>query len=103
MYTVMAWLVVAALIVMLVAVAYVALKDRKKYQKETKRLAEELEAQKQISAELVEYTKQIAKINGDKDKFADQKNEAENDEEVLNIIAGLVITNNNRVRDKAKG
>lgn len=92
------WLIIAALAVILGAVVYVSIKDRKANKKEIKRLTAELEAQKQISAELVAYTKEIAKINGDKDKVADQINEAKNDEEVLAIIAGLVSANNDRVR-----
>lgn len=97
MYTVMAWLVAAALLVTLIGVIYAAIKERKENAKEIKRLTEELEAQKKVSEELLTYTKEISKITGDKDKVADQINEAKNDEEVLAIIAGLVRTNNDRV------
>ena len=101
MYTVMAWLVAAALLVTLIGVIYAAIKERKENAKEIKRLTEELEAQKKVSEELCRYAKEIANINGDKDTVAQKIKEAENDEEVLAIIAGLVRTNNDRVRDKA--
>ncbi len=92
------WLVCAALLVITGFVAYVAIKDRKSSKAEIKRLTDELEGQKKINQELVQYTKEIAKISNDKKEVAQQIEEAENDEEVLNIIAGLVHTNNNRVR-----
>lgn len=92
------WFVVAALVVTLIAVVDVTIKQRKENTNEIKRLTAELEAQKRINEELLNYTKEIAKINGDKDDVAEKIKEAENDEEVLSIIAGLVNTNNNRVR-----
>ena len=93
-----AWLVSAALFLALIGVIYAALRDRKASRNEIKRLTAELEAQKRINEELLNYTKEIAKINGDKDNVAEQIKEAENDEEVMAIIAGLVRTNNDRVR-----
>lgn len=92
------WLVCAALLVITGFVAYVAIKDRKSSKAEIKRLTDELEGQKKINQELVQYTKEIAKISNDKEEVAQQIEEAENDEEVLSIIAGLVHTNNDRVR-----
>ena len=72
-------------------------------QDEKTRLEMELGKQKSISKELCEYVKQITKINGDEKEVAEKIKEAENDEELMAIIAGLVRTNNNRVCDKAKG
>ena len=96
------WLVCFALFLMLAFVVYAAIKSYKKNRAEIKRLQTELEAQEKISQELQHYIKEIAKINSDKEDVAQQIQEAKNDEEVLAIIAGLVSTNNNRVRDKAK-
>jgi septal ring factor EnvC (AmiA/AmiB activator) len=92
------WLVCAALLVMLIAVAYVAIKDRLINQKEIKSLQTELDGQKKINQELLQYTKEIAKIDSDKEDVAQQIQEAENDEELMAIIAGLVRDNNDRVR-----
>ena len=97
------WLVCAALFLMLAFAVYAAIKTFQKNKAEIKRLQAELEAQKKVNTELVHYAEEIAKINGDKDKVSQQIQEAENEEEVMAIIAGLVSTNNNRVRDKAKG
>lgn len=98
MYTVIAWLVVAALVVALIAVVDVAIKQRKESAKEIQRLTDALEAQKKISEELCFYVEQVARQNSDKDKVSEQIKEAKNDEEVLAIVAGLVNSNNNRVR-----
>lgn len=92
------WLACFALLVTLVFVAYVAIKGLKKANAEVKRLTAELDGQKKICQELLQYTKEIAKIDSDKEDVAQQIQEAKNDEEVLAIIAGLVSTNNDRVR-----
>ena len=93
-----AWLIVAALAVTLGAVVYAAIKNQKANSAEIKRLTAELVSQKKINEELLQYTKEITKINGDKEEVAQQIEEAKNDEEVMAIIAGLVHTNNDRVR-----
>ena len=92
------WLVCAALFLMLAFAVYVAIKTLQKKTQEINRLQTELRAQEKISQELQQYIKEIAKINSDKEDVAQQIQEAKNDEEVLAIIAGLVSTNNDRVR-----
>ena len=97
------WAVCLALFLMLAFVVYVAIKTLQKKTQEINRLQTELEAQEKISQELQQYIKEIAKINSDKEDVAQQIQEAKNDEEVLAIIAGLVSTNNDRVRKQTKG
>ena len=92
------WLVCFVLLVTLAFVAYVAIKGLKKANAEVKRLTAELESQKKINVELANYAAEIAKTNGDQQHVSQQIEEAKNDEEVLAIIAGLVSTNNDRVR-----
>lgn len=92
------WLVCFALFIMLAFAVYAAIKTFQKKNQEIKRLEGELEGQKKINQELLQYTKEIAKINSDKEDVAQQIQEAKNDEEVMAIIAGLVHTNNDRVR-----
>ena len=97
------WLVSFALFVILAFAIYAAIKSLLKKDQEIKRLEAELDGQKKVNQELLQYTKEIVKINSDKEEVAQQIQEAENEEELLAIIAGLVHTNNDRVRDKAKG
>lgn len=92
------WLVCFVLLVTLAFVAYVAIKGLKKANAEVKRLTAELDGQKKISQELLQYTKEIAKIDSGKEDVAQQIQEAENEEELMAIIAGLVRDNNDRVR-----
>lgn len=98
MNVVIPWLVCFALLLILVFAVYAAIKNLQKKDQEIKRLEAELDGQKKINQELLQYTKEIAKINSDKEDVAQQIQEAENDEEVMAIIAGLVHTNNDRVR-----
>lgn len=98
MSVITAWLVCGALFLILISVVYVTIKNRKAQNNEIKRLTAELELQKKVSQELQQYIKEIAKINSDKEDVAQQIQEAKNDEEVLAIIAGLVKSNNDRVR-----
>ncbi len=97
------WLVSFALFVIIAFAIYAAIKNLLKKDQEIKRLEAELDGQKKVNQELLQYTKEIAKINSDKEEVAQQIQEAENEEELLAIIAGLVRDNNDRVRDKAKG
>lgn len=92
------WLVSFALFLMLAFAVYAAIKSLRKKDQKIKSLEEALEAQKKVSSELIHYAEEIGKINGDQQNISEQINEAENDEEVLSIIAGLVHTNNDRVR-----
>ena len=92
------WIFIVALFIILGAVVYVFIKDRKASTDKIKQLTEDLEAQKKISTELVHYAEEMAKIKDDKGKVADQIKEAKNEEEVMAIIAGLVNSNNKRVR-----
>ena len=98
MSVITAWLVCGALFLILISVVYVTIKNRKAQNNEIKRLTAELESQKKVSQELQQYIKEIAKINSDKEDVAQQIQGAKNDEEVLAIIAGLVKSNNDRVR-----
>ena len=92
------WLVCFALLLMLVFAVYAAIKSSRRKNQQIKELEGALEAQKKVSSELVHYAEEIGKINGDEQKISEQINEAKNEEEVMAIIAGLVHTNNDRVR-----
>ncbi len=98
MSVVIPWLVCFALLLILVFAVYAAIKNLQKKDQEIKRLEAELDGQKKINQELLQYTKEIAKINSDKEDVAQQIQEAENEEELMAIIAGLVHDNNDRVR-----
>lgn len=94
-------LILALALILAIGLLVIMWNYSKKLKDEKKRLEQELEKQKSISDELCFYVEEIARVNGDKDKVSQQIQEAKNEEEVLNIIHGLVRANNDRVCDKA--
>lgn len=91
-------LVLIIVVVILVITLYFLGRICKSLQEEVNYLNVELAKQKKVCKELRDYTEQLVKINGDKDNVAQKIKEAESDEEVLSIVAGIVNANNNRVR-----
>lgn len=79
-------------------VLYVLAKFCRYLQDENTRLELELSKQKHANEEYCQYIKQISSITKTKDKVAEKIREAKNDEEILDIIAGLVSNNNDLVR-----
>jgi predicted Holliday junction resolvase-like endonuclease len=91
-------LIFIAIIVVLGAVIYALIRDRKSLKKEITHLTSELYKANQNATHLAEYIKKVQDIKS-KEKITNQKiKEAKNDEEVLSIIADIVNDNNNRVR-----
>ncbi len=98
MSTITIILICAAIIVILGAIIYGLLKDRKSLKKEISRLTSDLDKANQNSKQLAEYIENMQKIKA-KEKETNQKiEEAKNDEEILSIIADIVNDNNVRVR-----
>ena len=97
MHAITAWLIAAAIILILALVLFFLFKAYRSQGKEIKRLTAELEAQKLVSEELCFYAEQIARINGDKDEDSQKIREAKNNEEVLAVVAGLVRSNNDKL------
>ena len=95
-------LIFTAIIVILSGIIYILIKDKKSLKKEITQLTNALESTKSNMAQLAEYVDSIQKIKSDKDKISTQIKEAENDEEVYNIISNLIKSNNDKLRDKAK-
>ena len=95
-------LIFTAIIVILSGIIYILIKDKKSLKKEITQLTNALESTKSNMAQLAEYVDSIQKIKSDKDKISTQIKEAENDEEVYDIISNLIKSNNDKLRDKAK-
>ena len=70
----------------------------KKLQDENKKLKEEVEKQKETVIELYKHAEDVAKIQKDKSQVNQKIKEAQTDEEIHNIIAGILAANNSRVR-----
>ena len=96
------YLVGAILYAVLILAVIVMFKLLKKKNKNIK----ELESENQRLADTIEclykYSEEISKIRKDKEDALQEITQAESTEDILNIIAGLVSNNNDRLRNNQK-
>lgn len=98
-YTVMFILVLFAVIVTLGGIVYVLSKSIKSQKKEIADLNARLQSAKTNIEQLSEYIDKLMKIKADEKSISQKIKEAENDEEVFDIIADIVGANNNRLQN----
>ena len=98
-YTLIFILVLIAIIVTLGGIVYVLSKTLKAKKKEIADLNNSLQSAKTNIEQLSEYIDKVLKIKADEKSISQKIKEAENDEEVFNIIADIVGTNNNRLQN----
>ena len=92
-------LILIAVVVTLGAVVYVLSKSLKARKKEIADLNARLQSAKTNIEQLSAYIDKRMKIKSDEKSISQKIKEAENDEEVFNIIADIVGANNNRVQN----
>ena len=92
-------LVLFAIIVTMGAIIYVLIKQNRSNKKEIENLNSRLESAKVNIEQLSKYIDDILKIKSDEKSISQKIKEAENDEEVYNIIADIIADNNNRVQN----
>lgn len=97
--TVTVILILIAVVVTLGAVVYVLSKSLKARKKEIADLNARLQSAKTNIEQLSEYIDKLMKIKADEKSISQKIKEAENDEEVFDIIADIVGVNNNRVQN----
>lgn len=98
-YTLIFILVLIAVIVTLGGIVYVLSKSLKARKKEIADLNASLQSAKTNIEQLSAYIDKLMKIKADEKSISQKIKEAENDEEVFNIIADIVGANNNRVQN----
>ena len=91
-------LVLLAIIVTMAGVIYALIKSNKANKKELAETKNRLESARVNIEQLSKYIDDILKIKADEKSISQKIKEAESDEEVFNIIANIVGTNNNRVQ-----
>lgn len=89
--SILLFMIVAFLIRILIAV-----------KKKNTELKKQVKQQNENSKNMSEYVKNLSGINSRKDEISSKLRDAENDEDVKNIIDSIVSANNNRVRKPAK-
>ena len=92
------WLVCFALLIMLIAAVYAAIKIAKTKSEEIKHLEGEVKKQKENMAYLVRHAHEIAEIEKDQDKVQEEIQNAKSDEEVADIINAIINVNNSKLR-----
>ena len=98
-FTVTFIFVLIAVIVTLGGLIYVLAKSLKAKKKEIADLNSSLQSAKVNIEQLSKYIDKILKIKADEKSISQKIKEAENDEEVYNIIADIVGANNNRLQN----
>ena len=98
-FTVTFILVLIAIIITLGAVVYVLYKNNKAKKKELAETQARLESARANIEQLSKYIDKVLKIKSDEKTISQKIKEAQSDEEVFNIIAGIVSTNNQRMQN----
>ena len=88
-----------AIIVIMGAVIYALIRDRKAQKKEIQELKNEIISARENVRQLSEYIKNSDKIRKEEKEIAEKIKEAKTDEEVHNIINSIIALNNSRVQD----
>lgn len=83
-------------------IIYIVSRICKKLQEENNQIRTELVKQQEIVVELYKYADEVAMIKKDQKQINQKINEAKTDEEISNIISGILAANNSRMRNKAK-
>lgn len=92
-------LIMLAVIVIMGAVIYALVRDRRASKKEIEKLNNILSSAKNNIEQLTSYIDKIQKIKTEGKTITQQIKEAKNDEEIFSIIANIVSDNNSRVQN----
>ena len=92
-------LILIALVLILGLIVYILIKSLKAKKKELAERQARLQSAKTNIEQLSEYIDKLMKIKADEKSISQKIKEAENDEEVYNIIADIIADNNNRVQN----
>ena len=92
-------LILIAAVIILGFIIYILTKRLKAKKKELAETQARLESARANVEQLSKYIDKMQKIKSDEKSISQKIKEAENDEEVFNIIADIVGANNNRVQN----
>lgn len=92
-------LILFAISVIMGAVIFALLKDRKLKKKETEKLQDKLTSVLANLNSMRAYIEKILAIKTDTQTNVEKIKEAKTDEEVINILAAIISANNNRVQN----
>ena len=99
MNTLIIILVMLAIIVIMGAVIYAFIRDRKAQKKEIQKLKNEINSARENVNQLTDFIRNSDKIRKEEKQIAEKIKEAKTDEEVHSIINDIIALNNNRVQN----
>lgn len=88
-----------AMIVIMGAIIFALLKDKKAKKKEIDQLKNQLKSANENLYAMKNYIEKILAIKRDTQTTVEKIKEAKTDEEVINILADIISANNNRVQN----
>lgn len=100
LYFYMALAVVAAL---LAAAVFILAKTVSKKNRRIKELEESVKRQNRSIGFLLKHSNELAEINRGKDELIKKIQESKSDEDVADIVSGIIELNNGRLCDASKG
>lgn len=92
-------LIMLAIIVIMGAVIYVLVRDKKAQKKELEKVSDKLTSALANLNSMREYIEKILAIKADTKSNVEKIKEAKTDEEVIDILADIISANNNRVQN----
>lgn len=92
----------SALTALLIAACYIFIKAIVSNRKKIKELKATAETLKVNMSRLVNHAKRLEQTKISGAEFYHKIEKAKNDEEINNIVAGIILSNNNRVQEPAK-
>lgn len=97
------YMALAAVIALLVVAVFVLAKTVRKKNREIKELSESVKRQNRSIGFLLKHSSELAEINRGKDELIKKIQESKSDEEVADIVSGIIELNNGRLCDASKG
>ena len=88
-----------AIVAMMGGTIYALIRDSKQLKAENKKLQNALASARENVVQLTEFVEKLNKINAEEMSVSEQIKEAKDDEEVYDIISGIINSNNLRVQN----
>lgn len=97
------YMALAAVAALLVAAVFVLAKTVSKKNRRIEELEESVKRQNRSIGFLLKHSNELAEINRGKDELIKKIQESKSDEDVADIVSGIIELNNGRLCDASKG
>lgn len=97
------YMALAAVAALLVAAVFVLAKTASKKTRRIKELEESVERQNRSIGFLLKHSSELAEISRGRDELIKKIQEGKSDEDVADIVSGIIDLNNGRLCDASKG